>query len=296
MLEKMRSLCFFGAVFVVIMFGSRQVRAQTLEAEAFVHSVGGWYLVEVKDTTDVVMGFWGIPRVEVEVGNIRRLWFEVIPNDEWDVYAFEPVAIYEKLDDLKFNGASDSSIEFLIYQEFLAADTTINLDIDGGVEGLVLKGFIEGDPLTDAAGTLENPDPMIDLLADIGYPIAPGMTDLLVDGTAGASVGMNQATKQTLNCLRSLDASCGDCVCIKAEGPMTPTPWTVIETLMSDGRLRCEYTRTETHQYWQWGLYPDDCLDCTAGSADNPIIYDIVIEVTDFWFDMEQCPDEPLHY
>jgi len=94
---KMRILCLIGAWCIATIFGTSQAQAQALEPDAFVHSVGGWYLIEVKDTSGSVMGFWGIPRVPVEVGNIRRLWFEAIPIDEWNVWAFEPVAIYDKV-------------------------------------------------------------------------------------------------------------------------------------------------------------------------------------------------------
>ncbi len=283
-----------GTVALIGLLGTPSAHGQSLDPVASVHMVGGWSLVEVKDDADTVMGFWGIPRVEVEVGNIRRLWFEALPDGEWDVWAFEPVALHAKVDELVVDGASADSISFLMSQEYKAAETTSNLEIDGGVEGLVVKGFVDGDPLAEAAGALEDPDPMIDLLAGIGYPIAPGMTDLLVDGTAGANVGMNQATKELINCLRSTMRPCGGCVCYVQEGPMESTPWTVYQTNLMAGRIRCEYTRTETHYYWQWGFFPDDCLVCDEGSPEDPVIYYIIVEETDYWYDMEYCPPEPL--
>ncbi len=295
-LKKVRTLCIVGASMVVALLGPQQGKAQELEPVASAHMVGGWLLVEVKDTADAVMGFWGIPRVEVEVGNIRRLWFEALPGDEWNVWAFEPIAIYAKLDELALAGISRESVDFLLYQEHIAADSAVDLEIDGGAEGLILKGFIANDPLVDAAGALEDPNPMIDLLAGIGYPIAPGMTDLLVDGTAGANVGMNSATKELLNCLRSSAMPCGGCECYAQEGPIDISPWTIYQTNMPDGRIRCEYTRTETHFYWQWGFYPDDCLVCDEGSPEDPVIIVVVIEETEYWLDIETCPNQPLGY
>jgi len=296
----LRNVRIYSAIWLLCalsLFGTQRVQAQAVTAEAYVHAIGGWNLVEVKSTAGEVMGFWGIPRVAVEVGNIRRLWFEVTQDDDWSVYAFEPVAIQARVQNLLVDGASRDSMSFLMYQEFLAADTAVNQDIDGGVDGLVVKGFISGDPLTEAAGSLDDPDTMINILADVGYPVAPDLSGLLVDGTAGASVGMNPATKQTLDCLRSFQNACGDCVCIKVEGPMTPSPWTVIETELEDGRLRCEFSRTEHHQYWQFGEDPDNaCVDCTAGSAENPILYDVVVDYTEIWADEEQCPDAPLFH
>lgn len=301
MLKKMRELCVGIALFVFVMFGSKTAQAQQVEADALAHKVGGWNLVEIKDTTGAVMGFWGIPTVPVEVGNIRRLWFEATTNDDWNVWAFEPIAISAKAGSLILNGASYDSIQFVMHQEFLAESTAFDLDINGGVEGLVVKGFIEGDPLVEAAGSLEDPDPMIDLLADIGYPIAPEMTDLLVDGTAGASVGMNPATKQTLDCLRSFSSSCGGCICTLHDGLIHATAWTVFRTLNDNDNptaFFCQYQRTETRGWWKTGENAEDCTDCTEGSEDNPILYQRIVEPPlETWpleYPNQPCPDEPF--
>jgi len=293
---KKNALYVVGLFFVLSLVGANQTRAQTQNIESMVYSIGGWDLVRVNDTADQIMGFWGIPRVPVAVGNIRRLWFEALPNDDWSVWAFEPVAIHDRVVTLSIDGASPSSIAFLMFRESHAADTAINLDVDGGVQGLIDQGFISGDPLAGAAGSLANPKPMIDLLAAAGYPIAPGMTNLLVDGTTGAGVGMNPATKQTLNCWRSSSSSCLDCVCMRIEAPMVADPWVVYETPMPDGRLRCEFVRTEHHFYWKIGKDPDTCFDCTAGSAQNPIPEDGTVVVTEYWADQVNCNDAPSGY
>ncbi len=285
--------CFMGAS----VFGVQQAQAQAMTADVYMYSIGGWDLVEVTDSADEVIGFWGIPRVPVEIGNIRRLWFESIPGDDWEVWAFEPVAVLEKVLDLQADGASLNSIDFLLHQESIAADNAVNQDIDGGVSGLVTKGFLQGDPLTEPTGALVDPNPIIDLLADVGYPIAPGMTDLLVSGTAGSNVSMNQATKQSLNCLRSSHTSCGDCVCVKVEGPMVPEPWQIVTAYGTSGEIFCSYSRIEHHSYWKFGQDPDDnCSDCTEGSADNPIPYDTLVEIGVTFLDIENCPDTPPHY
>ncbi|MFG0314161.1 MAG: hypothetical protein ACF8LL_08250, partial [Phycisphaerales bacterium] len=52
--------------------------------------VGGWELNEVYHTDGTLMGFWAIPREQLSVGNIRRMWFESQPNGDWEVYAYEP--------------------------------------------------------------------------------------------------------------------------------------------------------------------------------------------------------------
>lgn len=268
---------------------------QTTVAETKIHSYGSWDLVEIKDTAGEVMGFWAVPRIAVDIGNIRRLWFESIPGNEWNVWAFEPVAIYEKMDSLILDGASDDSIDLLLYRESIAADSGTNLSVDGGVDGLVVKGFIAGDPLTEAAGSLSDPNAMIDLLANIGYPVAPGMTELMVNGTAGASVGMNPATKQTLDCMRLTGGSeCSPCACTRLGGSIESTPWVVVSQWVdANTRLRCTYTRTETHTYWKSGLDPDTCLDCTAGSEEEPLINIFEREIIRHWYDMEACPSQP---
>jgi len=294
MFANKRVVCALCAMFVSLMSCVQTAKAQAMEAVSHVYSIGGWDLVEMKDTTGEVMGFWGIPRVAVEVGNIRRLWFESIPSNEWNVWAFEPVAVYSKITDLKVDGASDTSIDFLLYQEFIAADSAVNQAINGGVSGLVVKGFINGDPLTEAVGALSDPDPMIDLLAVVGYPIAPGMSELLVNGTAGVNVNMNPTTKQTLDCLQSPDSVCNDCICTKTEGPVVVDDWTIIETPINNNSIRCTYTRMEHHSYWKTGEEPDEnCADCTAGSPENPIQYDILVEIIVDWADVEHCPDYP---
>lgn len=283
--------------FVLVLTGWGNAFAQVVGTN-FVHNVGGWQLIELKDTNDDVLGFWGIPSVVVEVGNIRRLWFEALPNGDWEVIAFEPVEIKTMIYSLVDSGMAPGSMAFLVSQETLAADTQLYLDIDGGVSGLVVKGFIAGDPLTEAAGSLADPNPMINLLAGIGYPIAPGMSELLVNGTAGVNVGMNQQTKQLIDCLRSTNAPCNeeDCVCVKTEGDLVVGPWSIIESEVAGNRLRCEYNRSEEHRYWQYGEKPEDCTDCTEGTAENPIIYVVEIGVVDFWYDQEHCPDHPIGY
>ncbi len=293
MIRSSRTLCLALTLFVLIaLTGTQRAQAQPIAAVSQVHSFGGWYLVEVKDTNGIIMGFWSIPRIGVEVGNIRRLWIEAV-GDDWEVWAFEPIAIAVKMDTLVTNGACDDSMDALIYQELIAWDTAVDLDIDGGVEGQVIKGFIEGDPLTEAAGTLEDPDPMIDLLADIGYPVAPGMSDLMVDGTAGSSVGMNQATKEALDCMVH-GVECVECICSRAGGNVESTPWVVeSEWVDFNTRLKCTYTRTETHTYWRSGIDPDNCLDCTAGTPEDPLINIVDRVVTTYWYDETECPPEP---
>src|SRR5690606_20114545 len=106
-------------VCVVILTGSEHASAQVL-ASSFVHNVGGWKLIELKDTNDDVLGFWGIPSVPVEVGNIRRLWFEALPEGDWKVWAFEPVQIKSMIYSLVDSGMGSGSTAFLISQETLA--------------------------------------------------------------------------------------------------------------------------------------------------------------------------------
>lgn len=293
MTRSTRTLCLALVSFLLVaLCCPPRAQAQPVTPVSHVHSFGGWYLVEVKDTNGIIMGFWGIPRITVEVGNIRRLWFEAV-GDDWEVWAFEPIAIAVKMDILVANGACEDSIDVLIYQELLDADTAIDLDIDGGVEGLMINGFIEGDPLIEVAGTLEDPDPLIDLLANIGYPIAPGMTDLMVDGTAGSSMGMNQATKEAIDCMVQ-GIECVECICSRTGGDIDSTPWVVeADWVDFNTRLKCTYTRTETHTYWRSGIDPDDCLDCTAGTPDDPLINIVEREVITYWYDTTECPPEP---
>jgi len=289
-------------VIVLFMLGSlglsQRAHAQTAVTEVtHVHAFAGWYLVEVKDTNDDVMGFWGIPRVEIAVGNIRRLWFELLPNDEWDVWAFEPLAIHEKMGDLTNDGANQTSINLLIQQEAEASDNQLNLNIDGGITGKVLKGFIEGDPLAESAGAVSDPQPMINLLAVTGYAVAPGITDLLVSGTAGLNLTMSPSVEVVLSCMAHElgEFACADCTCTRAGGTIDATPWEVTEKWVDlNTRLRCTYERTETHSYWKRGLDPDTCQSCNEGSAENPIESVIERHIVNHWYDLTECPDTPV--
>lgn len=287
---KLYGFCF---LLLVLALPGRAV-GQAVDPEFSSYLVGGWELTAVKDSQGEVMGLWGIPRVPVAVGNIRRLWFEAMPNDGWNVWAFEPVAMQSMIVALDLAGVPADSIDFLYYKERRASDNQLDLDIDGGVDGLVTKGFIDGDPLTESVGALSDPGPTIDLLAGVSYPIAPGISDLLVAGTSGSGVNMNQAFKQLLNCLRSTSSSCNDCVCVITESGVVEGPWEIIETIMPDGRLRCEYSRIDTHSYWTYGEFPDDCTDCSAGTPEDPITYTDIVEQTDYWLLVDHCPSEPM--
>jgi|GEM_PF-3208966 len=276
---------------------SQKAHAQQAVTEVtHVHAFAGWYLVEIKDTNNDIMGFWGIPRVEIAVGNIRRLWFELLPNDEWDVWAFEPVAIHEKMTELAIDGANQSSLDLLIQQEGDASDNQLNLNIDGGISGKVLKGFIEGDPLAESAGAVADPQPMIDLLAVVGYAVAPGISDLLVAGTAGLNMTMSATVADALSCMTvDYGTMCADCVCTRAGGSIESTPWEITEKWVDlNTRLRCTYERTETHSYWKTGIDPDSCVSCREGSAEFPIERTIERRIVNHWYELTECPDNPV--
>jgi hypothetical protein len=256
--------------------------------------VGGWALNMLHEPDGEVIGYWGIPLEPLAVGNIRRLWFKALPDAEWDVYALEPKDAQAKAMELMDAGMSVESLVFMQSQERAAKAEDPDYLTDGGTSGLVNKGFIDGDPLTEAVGLLSDPEPMIDLLAQVSYPIAPGMTELLVSGTAGVNVNMNQATKDLLNCLgASMSISCAACICDETRDTTTG-PWTVIGTILPGGGVRCEYSRTVTHSYWQVGEYPDDCTECTTGTPDEPEIFTEIEEQTVIWNGPGGCPDYPL--
>ena len=178
------------------------------------------------------------------------------------------------------------------YLEDLSNQSNANNQVDGGVDGLVVKGFIDGDPLVDAAGNVTDPTPMINLLADVGYPIAPGMTDMLVVATGGTSVNMNQATKELINCLRSVNTGCNEeCVCTETIDVVVG-PWSV-EDGGPNELNNCDYNRNISIFSWQVGKYPDSCEICDAGSETSPILQGIVIQTTEIAAEEGECPDQP---
>ncbi len=272
------------------------VQAQGLIAEHFAFRVGNWQLNQLEGVNGEFMGFWAIPQSALSVGHIRRLWFQPVGSDEWAVWAFEPKNANAFAAQRHAEGMSDDSLAFFYSRERQAAQFQPDQAIDGGAEGLIENGLIIGDPLVQTLSAMPDPTPMIDLLADVGYPVAPGMTQMLITPGAGTQVNMNPTTKQLLDCLRSTSSACGGCVCVEAEGPIQRSDWTVYQTNMAppDQSIRCDYSRVINHSYWQTGEYPDDCSDCTIGSPDEPATWTELEEYTDFWLDETECPDEPI--
>lgn len=270
--------------------------AQSTNAEHYAFRVGSWQLNQLEDVNGIFMGFWAIPQTPLSVGNIRRLWFEPVGSDDWAVWAYEPKNANAFAAECLAEGMSMGSLDFFYSRERQAAQIQPDQASDGGAEGLIENGLIIGDPLAETLSAMPDPTQMIDLLAGVSYPVAPGMTEMLITANGGSQVNMNPATKQLLDCLRSTSSSCGGCVCVEAEGPIQRSPWTVYETTMMppDQSLRCDYTRVITHSYWQTGEYPDDCSDCTVGTPDEPATWTEIEEYTDFWIDVTECPEEPI--
>lgn len=234
-------------------------------------TLGNWELNLMRDTNGDFMGFWAIPLEQLSVGNIRRMWFEPVGVDDWAVYAHEPVNSDAFLDTLEADGLSDDSRFHFLWRETKAKTNFLTDNVDGGTQGPVSKGFIAGDPLSETAGAMTDPTPMIDLLADVNYPVAPGMTELMVNGTAGASVQMNQATKQLLNCLRSVGPNgCGECVCTMEDPVFSPEPWTLNESENGPQSLNCYYIRQVVVTVTYTGQY-SDCTDCGRTETDSYI-------------------------
>lgn len=222
---------------------------------------GSWELLVMRDTNGNFMGYWAVPTTQLSVGNIRRMWFEPTVDNDWEVFAHEPVNADAILESLLLDGLSQDSKFLFQWRESSAKENFVDQQVDGGAQGPVSKGFIVGDPLSEAAGAMSDPAPMIDLLADVNYPVAPGMTELMVNGTAGANVSMNQATKQLLDCLRSVNPfGCGVCVCLSGVPVFVPGPWVVSEIPIGTS-FNCTYTRSIQVILTYFGQYVD-CTDC----------------------------------
>ncbi len=256
------------AVFVALFFSTAPAHASGTH---YSMTLGNWELNLIRDSNGDFMGFWAIPHEQLSVGNIRRMWLEPVGVDDWAVYAHEPVNSDVFLDALITDGLSDDSRFHFLWRETKAKATFLTDNIDGGAEGSVSKGFISGDPLSETAGAMADPTPMIDLLADVNYPVAPGMTELMVNGTAGASVDMNQATKQLLNCLRSVGPNgCGACVCTMSDPTFSPGTWTLNESENGPQSLNCYYTRQVVVSVTYTGEY-SNCTDCSRTETDSYI-------------------------
>jgi len=271
----------------LIMMAASTAKAQETTGEHRVLMMGGWELNEMLHSDGSFMGYWAIPLQQLSVGNIRRMWFEPIAGDDWAVTAHEPVnapAFHQHLID---NGLSEESAGIFNWRESIAHGKFTNQDIDGGTQGPIEKGFISGDPMSETAGAMSDPTPMINLLAEVSYPIAPGMTELMVSGTAGATVNMNQATKELLDCLRSTSSIlCGACLC-EEDVDITYGSWSVAQSEGGPQSVMCDYTRVVTYAITKQGQNAD-CTDCSE-------VLDTIeqIETRQVLFIGEECPSTP---
>lgn len=286
-------LSLFSICACFMMIFTQSAAAQESPYYSRTYLLVGWELSEMRDADDVFMGFWAIPRTQLSVGNIRRMWIEPIEDGKWDVYAYEPIKAGEKLQALVTHGMSLDSAAVFESREQRALANFADEDIDGGTHGLVEKGFISGDPLASAAGSMNDPTPMIDLLADVSYPVAPGLTDMMVSGTAGTSLSMNESTAQLLNELVfANDPGTEACVCTTHTNSffgdwiftsITPNP--------SGNSWMCTYSRNYYQGVWYTGLNTD-CSSCDAGSSADPAETNyIASQIREILVETEDCAE-----
>ncbi len=236
-----------------------------------IYEQSGWHFYPVTAQGEF-FGFWSIPLVETKIGNIRRLWFE---HDEdtnsWAVYAFEPLDKDAFMESLITDGADADSFGFIQFAESEATDDIGN----GFVSGAIASGLLEGDPFAPLVDSLEDPEEVLNLLADVGYPVAPMISGEMSVG-AGAAGNMSEAFKQSLDCLAFAGGSnCQWCTCTTNYGTPTPTPpggphpWTGAAVGGGGSFVDCEYTRPASAPYWLTGR-KTFCPSCASGSAATP--------------------------
>lgn len=198
------------------------------------------------------------------------MWFE---HDEstnfWAICAFEPQDKDAFMESLITDGADAKSFGFIQFAESEAVDDSGN----GFVSGAIESGLLEGDALVPLIDSLDDPQEVLSLLADIGYPVAPMLSGAM--GVGGESAGnMSQAFKQSLDCLAFAGGSnCQWCTCTTNYGTPTPTPaggpWTGAAVGGGGSFVDCEYTRPATAPYWLTGR-KTFCPSCASGSAATP--------------------------
>jgi hypothetical protein len=254
-----------------MMIITQSTHAQESPYYSRTYLVVGWELNEMRDTNGTFLGFWAIPRTQLSVGNIRRMWIEPAEGGAWDAFAYEPVQAADKLQALVTEGMSFDSAAVFESREQRAIANLSDQDVDGGTSGLIEKGFISGDPLANTAGSMSDPTPMIDLLADVSYPVAPGLTDMMVSGTAGTSLSMSASTTQLLNNLADPnEPGTEECVCTTHTNSFFGDwVFTSIIPSPSGNAWICNYSRSYNQGVWYTGKNAD-CSSCDAGSEDSP--------------------------
>lgn len=258
---------------IVSICSGRTFAEETPDAEIIytIYEQSGWHFYPVT-AQDEFFGFWSIPLVETKVGNIRRLWFEYDGNDQsWAIYAFEPHDKEQFIENLLADGADEKSFGFIHFAESEATDDSGN----GFVSGVIESGLLEGDVLVPLIESLDDPQEVLSLLADIGYPVAPMLSGEMSVGT-GVTGNMSEAFKQSLDCLAFAGGSnCQICNCKTNYGTPTatppggPNPWTGTQVGSGASYVDCEYTRPATAPYWFTGR-TSFCFSCASGSAAVP--------------------------
>jgi len=268
---KQASVVWVLVVLSLVSICSGRALAQETPNDGVIYTIyeqSGWHFYSVTAQGEF-LGFWSIPLVETKVGNIRRLWFEYDTiADSWAVYAFEPQDKDAFMEDLISAGADSISFGFIQFAESEAVDDLGN----GLVSGSIESGLVTGDVLIPLIESLSDPQAVLDVLADIGYPVAPMLSGAM--STGGVVGNMSQAFTESLDCLRSAGGSnCQWCTCTTNYGTPTPTPaggpWTGAVVGGGGSFVDCEYTRPATAPYWLTGK-KTYCPSCASGTAATP--------------------------
>jgi hypothetical protein len=257
-----------------------------------------WTFIPATTTSGEILGFLSWTDSEVVGQNISLLWYEYDLNTgDFLTFAWKHADIGAAAIWLRMN----YSEEYMFAQnsdlpDFIAVADALNI-VD---PKLFTGGLFDDDPLVPVITASQDPQPVIDALASIGYAVAPtisgmsvatggngllqiGITPIPIDEACVAAAGSLEA--MLLNDLygRAVsfltigedlpdDRSCGFCSCVTTTTYTIPAPgtWASGTYGTPGGRQTCRYTRPATKVETISGKKFWGCSPCTGGPYSTP--------------------------
>lgn len=226
-----------------------------------------------------VAGFLAWPGEAEPIGdNIKVMWFQRV-NGEWQSYGWDGDTI---------GNAANYVRGELADSELFSQDATVNQALHPSSIDVVqpprrvVKGLFEEDPFQSIVDSLEDPVPLLDALADAGWPTVRSLATLAVQGVECNSVLISEQTillddlahRVTVdllglaavapNCAMKWPCSCTTTFSLPPSTLLVP--WIaapIIPTAPGMGNsTTCHWVRTYTQTWWKTGETWLLCMDC----------------------------------
>lgn len=250
--------------------------AQTLPGYMRFQAAGWTFAPAISQGT--VAGFLAWPGEAEPIGNnIRVMWFQRV-NGEWQGDGWDGDTI---------GTAANYVRGELADSELFSQDATVNQALYSSVDSdqsprRVVKGLFEEDPFQSIVDSLEDPVPLLDALADAGWPTVRSLSTLAVQGVECNGVLISEQTillddlahrvtvsllglaEAAPNCAISWPCSCTTTFSLPPSTVLVPwiaDPITPTAPGMGNSTT-CHWVRTYTQTWWKTGETWFWCMDC----------------------------------